>query len=63
HMGVLERSGGTLVEVSDEPSWARARAAAAQADVAVDALLGTGLHQASSGAMAEAIALLRALRA
>ncbi len=63
HMGVLERSGGTLVEVSDEPSWARARAAAAQADVAVDALLGTGLHQAPSGAMAEAIALLRALRA
>src|SRR5260221_7647733 len=63
HMGVLERSGGTLVEVGDEASWARARAAAAQADVAVDALLGTGLHQAPAGAMAQAIALLRALRA
>src|SRR5260221_7278045 len=63
HMGVLERSGGTLVEVSDEASWARARAAAAQADVAVDALLGTGLHQAPGGGMAEALALLRARRA
>jgi len=63
HMGVLERSGGVLVEVGDEASWARTRAAAAQADVAVDALLGTGLHQAPAGALAQAIALLRALRA
>ena len=63
HMGVLERSGGTLIEVADEASWARARAAAAQSNVAVDALLGTGLHQAPAGAMAQAIALLRALRA
>src|SRR5438552_1170056 len=62
HMGVLERSGGTLAEVSDEGGWARVRAAAAEADVAVDALLGTGLHQAPTGAVAQAIALLRALR-
>ncbi|HET6899016.1 MAG TPA: NAD(P)H-hydrate epimerase, partial [Vicinamibacteria bacterium] len=53
HMGVLERSGGALVEVTDDAGWTRVRAAAAQADVAVDALLGTGLHQAPSGAMAE----------
>jgi len=62
HMGVLERSGGALVEVTDDAGWARVRAAVAQADVAVDALLGTGLHQAPTGAMAEAIALLRASR-
>src|SRR6266851_3216805 len=54
---------GSRQEVGDEASWARARAAAAQADVAVDALLGTGLHQAPAGALAQAIALLRALRA
>lgn len=63
HMGALERSGGVLVEVLDEASWARVRAAAATADVAVDALLGTGLHQAPAGAVAEAIALLRSVRA
>src|SRR3954466_13288027 len=63
HLGVLERSGGAVVEVSDEASWARVRAAAAECDVAVDALLGTGLRQAPAGAMAEAIALLRSLRA
>jgi NAD(P)H-hydrate epimerase len=63
HMGVLERSGGALVEVLDDAGWARVRAAAAEAGVAVDALLGTGLHQAPTGAMADAIALLRALRA
>jgi hydroxyethylthiazole kinase-like uncharacterized protein yjeF len=61
HMGVFERSGGTLLEVTDDASWARVRAAAAQAGVAVDALLGTGLHQAPTGRLADAIALLRAL--
>src|SRR5438552_13055858 len=53
HMGVLERSGGSLLEVSDAEGWDRLRAAGAQAGVAVDALLGTGLHQAPSGPMAE----------
>ena len=62
HMGALERSGGTLVEVADEEGWRAVHAAAAQADVAVDALLGTGLHQAPTGAVADAIALLRKLR-
>jgi ADP-dependent NAD(P)H-hydrate dehydratase / NAD(P)H-hydrate epimerase len=62
HMGVLERSGGALVEVVDDAGWARLRAAAARADVAVDALLGTGLHQAPTGGMADAIAVLRGLR-
>jgi NAD(P)H-hydrate epimerase len=62
HMGVLERSGGALVEVTDDVGWARARGAAAEADVAVDALLGTGLHHAPTGAMADAIALLRSRR-
>ncbi len=63
HMGAFERSGGTLVEVSESEGWDHVRAAAAEADVAVDALLGTGLHQAPTGAVALAIALLRALRA
>jgi NAD(P)H-hydrate epimerase len=62
HMGALERSGGSLVEVTGEPAWAELRKAAATADVAVDALLGTGLHQAPSGAVAQAIAVLRDLR-
>jgi hydroxyethylthiazole kinase-like uncharacterized protein yjeF len=63
HMGALERSGGVVVEVGDEASLARARAAASAADVAVDALLGTGLHQAPAGLVAEGIAMLRSLRA
>src|SRR5882672_9279903 len=63
HMGVFERSGGALVEVTDEQGWTHVRAAASRADVAVDALLGTGLHQAPTGAMADAIALLRSLPA
>jgi hydroxyethylthiazole kinase-like uncharacterized protein yjeF len=62
HMGALERSGGVLVEVADEASWAALRSAAAAADLAVDALLGTGLHQAPTGGVAQAIALLRSLR-
>ena len=62
HMGAFERSGGTLVEVTAEDGWARVRAAAARAGVAVDALLGTGLHEAPTGPMAQAIALLRSLR-
>jgi hydroxyethylthiazole kinase-like uncharacterized protein yjeF len=63
HMGAFERSGGVLVEVAGDADWDRVRAAAERADVAVDALLGTGLNQAPSGAIAQAIALLRTLRA
>src|SRR5689334_4543742 len=37
HMGVLERSSGTVAEVTDEAGLARARAAGERADVAVDA--------------------------
>ena len=63
HMGVLERSGGVLLEVAGDESWKQVAAAAAQAGVAVDALLGTGLHQAPTGPVAQAIAMLRDLRA
>jgi hydroxyethylthiazole kinase-like uncharacterized protein yjeF len=62
HMGALERSGGVLTEVVDDQGWALVRAAAMETDLAIDALLGTGLHQAPAGAAAQAIALLRALR-
>jgi len=60
HMGVFERSGGAVEEVTDEAGLGRARAAAERADLAVDALLGTGLHQAPSGVVADGIAILRA---
>jgi NAD(P)H-hydrate epimerase len=63
HMGAFERSGGVLIEVSETEGWEHVRAAAFEAGVAVDALLGTGLHQAPTGAMKLAIAMLRKLRA
>src|SRR5438045_1574885 len=62
HMGVFERSGGAVVEVGEEGGLARARAAGEGCEVAVDALLGTGLHQAPSGVVADGIAILRARR-
>src|SRR5687767_9070614 len=37
HMGAWERSGGALVEVTDESAWAAARPAALAADVLIDA--------------------------
>jgi NAD(P)H-hydrate epimerase len=60
-LDVLERAGGVVAEVADAAGLARARAAAERADVLVDALLGTGLHQAPSGLVAEGIAILRGL--
>src|SRR5262245_23531810 len=50
HLGALERSGGVILEVSELQGWEHVRGAAVRADVAVDALLGTGLHQAPTGA-------------
>jgi hydroxyethylthiazole kinase-like uncharacterized protein yjeF len=58
HMGVFERSGGTLVEVPDGLAWAGARGAVLGAPVVIDAILGTGLHQAPSGVVGEVIAAL-----
>ena len=55
HLGVFERSGGTLLEVADEAAWAAARATVFGADLLVDALLGTGLKQEPSGLVGQAI--------
>jgi len=56
HMGVLERSGGTLAEVPDHAAWAAHRPEVERADLVVDALLGTGLRQQPEGLVAQAIA-------
>src|SRR5262245_42147987 len=55
HMDAFERAGGVLVEVSETEGWEHVRAAAFDAGVAVDALLGTGLHQAPTGVVKLAI--------
>lgn len=49
HMGAFERSGGALVEIASEADWEGVRERVLQADVIVDALLGTGLREQPSG--------------
>jgi ADP-dependent NAD(P)H-hydrate dehydratase / NAD(P)H-hydrate epimerase len=56
HLGVLERSGGQVQETPDAASWASTFGHAAESDVIVDALLGTGLRQEPTGLAARAIA-------
>ena len=56
HMGVFERSGGTLAEVTDHAAWVAHRPEVERADLVVDALLGTGLRQQPEGLVARAIA-------
>ncbi|MGE5127907.1 MAG: NAD(P)H-hydrate dehydratase [Betaproteobacteria bacterium] len=61
HLSAFERSGGRLVVVADEAAWAReALPSVEQADVVVDAVLGTGLRAAPNGLPALAIAALLA---
>ncbi|HEY2943382.1 MAG TPA: NAD(P)H-hydrate dehydratase [Vicinamibacteria bacterium] len=55
HLGVFERSGGTVQEVVDEAAWAAARPAVFAADLLVDALLGTGLKEEPAGVVGQAI--------
>ncbi len=55
HLGVFERSGGTVHEVADEAAWAAARPTVFGADLLVDALLGTGLKEEPSGLVGHAI--------
>ncbi len=62
HMEAFERSGGTLVEVKDVEAWAGARSTFAEADLVIDAVLGTGLRQQPSGLPAQAIAEMTAAR-
>ncbi len=60
HLSVLERSGGRLAEVADESAWSQALPLVEQADLLVDAVLGTGLRAEPAGLPALAIAALRA---
>jgi NAD(P)H-hydrate epimerase len=60
HMHAFERSGGQLAAAADEAVWPSLLPLVEEADVLVDAVLGTGLRAAPSGLPALAIgALLR----
>jgi NAD(P)H-hydrate epimerase len=58
HLEACERSGGRVVEVPDAAAWEDARGRLDEADVLVDALLGTGLRSQASGLPATVIAEL-----
>ena len=58
HLLACERSGGRLAAVEGEAAWADALARVEEADLVVDAVLGTGLRSAPAGLAAEAVALI-----
>jgi hydroxyethylthiazole kinase-like uncharacterized protein yjeF len=58
HLLACRRSGGRVAVVEDAEAWGRAVARLDEADLIVDALLGTGLRSAPSGLAAEAIAAI-----
>jgi hydroxyethylthiazole kinase-like uncharacterized protein yjeF len=60
HLQACERSGGRIVEVRDAEEWERTRSLADEADLLVDAVLGTGLSSEPSGLAALAIVTLQA---
>ncbi len=60
HLTAFERSGGRLAVVAEEPAWPEALALLEQADLLVDAVLGTGLRAEPVGLPALAIGALRA---
>jgi len=55
HLGILERTGGRVVEVRDAKAWAAHRHRLLEVDLVVDALLGTGLRKAPEGLLADVI--------
>jgi NAD(P)H-hydrate epimerase len=55
HLGALEQSGGSVTEVRDAQAWAAHRHRLLEADLVVDALLGTGLSNAPQGLLADVI--------
>jgi NAD(P)H-hydrate epimerase len=55
HMEAFLASGGTLLEVPDPAAWDEVKPRVLSCAVLVDALLGTGLREAPTGAMAKAI--------
>jgi NAD(P)H-hydrate epimerase len=60
HLVACERSQGRVGEVNDAEAWRAAERLVQQADVVVDAVLGTGLRAAPTGLPALAIDALRA---
>ncbi len=58
HLVACERSGGRVTVIEDEAGWIRAQARLEEADVVVDAVLGTGLRAEPTGFAAEAIAAI-----
>ena len=55
HLGLLEEAGGRVESLLDDPGLEELRAALEQADLVVDALLGTGLSGAPRGDAARVI--------
>ncbi len=60
HLVACERSQGRVTEIPDAIAWRAAVSRVEQADLVVDAVLGTGLKAAPSGLVALAIAAIRA---
>jgi len=58
HLLACERSEGRVTVVEDEPAWTAARARLEDADLVVDAVLGTGLRSEPTGLAAEAVAAI-----
>jgi len=58
HLLACERSGGRITVVPDAEAWARAVRSVDEAELIVDAVLGTGLRSEPSGLAAEAIAAI-----
>jgi len=58
HLLACERSGGRVVVVADAAAWAGALPRLEEADLIVDAVLGTGLRSEPTGLAAEAIAVI-----
>jgi NAD(P)H-hydrate epimerase len=52
HLRALEESGGGIVEAPDAGAWEQLRKTLADADIVIDALLGTGLRQRPEGVIA-----------
>ncbi len=60
HLVACERSSGRVKEVADEAAWPGAARRVEEAELVIDAVLGTGLRAAPSGLAALAIAAIRA---
>jgi NAD(P)H-hydrate epimerase len=59
HLLACRRSGGRVTVLADAGAWASVLPRLAEADLIVDAVVGTGLRSAPSGLAAEAIAAIR----